>query len=76
MEYGYVYPYYYPASESAHTVRGQPFSAAQSMNNASAHVGQSLQLGNPGGITLGNQSPAVGVSVNISRSADTVSIIM
>ena len=75
MEYGYVYPYYYPASESTHKVRGQPLSAAQStsVTNARAHMGQSLQVGN-GGITLGNQSPAVGVSVNIAGSTDTVSI--
>ena len=44
-----------------------------SVTNASAHVEQSQQLGN-GDITLGNQSPAVGVSVNICGSTDTVSI--
>ena len=78
MEYGYVYPYYYPPSESAHTaVRGQ-LSAAQSVSNTttvSTHMGQSLQHAQLGsGITLGNQSPAVGVSVNISGSTDTVSM--
>ena len=73
MEYGYVYLYDYPASESARTVRGQPLSAAQFVTNARAHMGQSLQMGN-GGITLGSQSPAVGVSVNIAGSTDTVSI--
>ena len=66
-----MYPYYYPSSESAHgTMRGQLSAGSV---NASAHMGQSVQLGN--GIALGTQSPAVGVSVNISPgSTDTVSI--
>ena len=39
-------------------------------------MGQSLQLGNRSQVTFGNQSPAVGGSVNISGSSDrsTVSI--
>ena len=79
MEYGYVCPYYYPSSESARAaaIAGGQLSA-QPVTNAtpvSNNMGQSLQLGNRSQVTLGNQSPAVGVSVNISGSSDTVSII-
>ena len=77
MDYGYVYPYYYPPSESARSAitGGQPLSAAQPVTNATVinNRGQSLQLGNRSQITLGNQSSAVGVSVNISGSTETVS---
>jgi hypothetical protein len=75
MEYGYVCPYYYPPSESARTaMTGGQLSASQPVTNArvSNNMGQSLQRSQ---VTLGNQSPAVGVSVNISGSNDTVSII-
>ena len=77
MEYGYVYPYYYPSSESARTaIAGGQLSASQPVTNAtvSNNMGQSLQLGSRSQVTIGNQSPAVGVSVNISGSNDTVSI--
>lgn len=82
MEYGYVYPYYYPSSESTRTAIAQggqlshvSASPGQPVTNAtvSNNMGQSLRLGNRSQVTLGNQSPAVGVSVNISGSSDTVS---
>ena len=60
MEHGYVYPYYYLPSESAHTaVRGQHL-VAQSVTNTTnhtviTHMGQSLQHAQlESGITLGN----------------------
>lgn len=76
MEYGYVYPYYYPSSESGRTaITGGQLSASQPGNaTVSNNMGHSLHLANRSQVTLGNQSPAVGVSVNISGSRDTVSI--
>ena len=76
MDYGYVYQYYYPPSESARSAitGGQPLSAAQPVTNATvSNRGQSLQFENRSQITLGNQSSAVGISVNISGSTETVS---
>ena len=43
----------------------------QQLNATSAHMGQSLQLGN-GSLTIDSQSPAAGVLVNMYLSTDTI----